>query len=135
MKTVFADTNYWIAIVVRSDQFHNKATQASNALRAVTLVTTDEILVEFLNYLRNMGSATRITGVKMARAILMNPNVQVVPQTRDSFIEGLKLYEQRDDKEYSLTDCISLNVMHQQDITEVLTHDQHFSQEGKMLLL
>ena len=42
----------------------------------------------------------------------------------------MSLYEQRLDKGYSLTDCISMNVMKQLNITEVLSHDKHFTQEG-----
>jgi len=44
------------------------------------------------------------------------------------------LYEQRPDKEYSLTDCISMQVMKAMGITEVLTHDRHFVQEGFIIL-
>jgi len=47
----------------------------------------------------------------------------------------LALYERRPDKQYSLVDCISMNVMRQKDIQEILTNDQHFSQEGFVRLL
>lgn len=39
------------------------------------------------------------------------------------------------DKGYSLTDCISMNVMRAQGMAEVLTHDGHFAQEGFTILL
>ena len=70
----------------------------------------------------------------MARQILRNPNIQVVPQTRASFESGVELYERRLDKEYSLTDCISMETMRNQGLTEVVTNDQHFAQEGFALL-
>ena len=54
----------------------------------------------------------------------------VHPQSRASFLEGLRLYEQRYDKGYSLVDCISMTTMHERNISEVLTHDHHFTQEG-----
>jgi hypothetical protein len=38
-------------------------------------------------------------------------------------------------KYYSLTDCISMNLMRGRGITEILTHDQHFTQEGFTILL
>jgi predicted nucleic acid-binding protein len=47
---------------------------------------------------------------------------------------GLKLYQQRLDKGYSLTDCISMNTMRKSGITEVLTHDLHFTQEGFIIV-
>jgi predicted nucleic acid-binding protein len=42
----------------------------------------------------------------------------------------LLLYEARLDKGYSLTDCISMETMRYQGITDVLTNDAHFEQEG-----
>lgn len=42
----------------------------------------------------------------------------------------MDLYEQRLDKGYSLVDCISINVVRDRGITEVLTNDHHFEQEG-----
>ena len=35
---------------------------------------------------------------------------------------------------YSLTDCVSMVVMKQLGITEVLTHDKHFTQENFRIL-
>jgi predicted nucleic acid-binding protein len=34
-----------------------------------------------------------------------------------------------------LTDCISMEAMRQESITEILTHDNHFKQEGFAILL
>ena len=36
----------------------------------------------------------------------------------------------RPDKGYSLTDCISMATMRKKGLTEVLTNDRHFEQEG-----
>jgi predicted nucleic acid-binding protein len=36
----------------------------------------------------------------------------------------------RPDKGYSLTDCISMQTMRKEGLTEVLTKDRHFEQEG-----
>ncbi|MFI5386712.1 MAG: nucleic acid-binding protein, partial [Fimbriimonadales bacterium] len=44
-------------------------------------------------------------------------------------------YKARPDKEYSLADCISMEAMRQEGITEILTHDNHFTQEGFTKLL
>jgi predicted nucleic acid-binding protein len=49
-------------------------------------------------------------------------------------LEGLALYKDRPDKEYSLTDCIAMQVMRQEGLTEVLTNDHHFTQEGFYIL-
>ena len=72
--------------------------------------------------------------MKLIKDIMVNPTILVVQQIRDSFLQGLNLYENRLNKEYSLTDCIYMEVMKQLNIIGILTHDQHFSQEGFMLL-
>ena len=69
------------------------------------------------------------------RAILEDPKVQVTEQSHGSFLEGLTRYESRPDKNYSLQDCISMNVMEAEGITEVLTGDHNFEQEGFVILM
>ena len=134
MKTVFADSLFWIALVKPEDQWAKATKTAKSNLGDVLIVTTDEVLTEFLTALSS-GKHMRKQAGKMVRAILANPNVRVVPQTRDSFLKGLTLYENRGDKEYSLTDCISMNVMKAESLVEVLTNDSHFEQEGFTVLI
>ena len=112
MNMVFADASYWIALVNPKDQWHEVASAARAELGRTRIVTTDEVLMEFLTALsaKNKGRL-RIVAVQAVRAILDDPNTHVVPQTRTSFLDGLALYEQRTDKTYSLQDCISMNVM------------------------
>jgi predicted nucleic acid-binding protein len=61
---------------------------------------------------------------------LRDSGVQVIAQTRASFLRGLDLYASRPDKGYSLTDCISMQTMRREGLTDVLTNDRHFEQEG-----
>lgn len=49
--------------------------------------------------------------------------------------QGIELYSQRPDKNWSLTDCISFQVMKSFGITEALTGDHHFEQAGFVALL
>ena len=69
------------------------------------------------------------------REILLDVRVKVIPRNETAFLDALELYESRFDKGYSLTDCISMNVCRNLDITEILTHDHHFQQEGFTILL
>ena len=62
--------------------------------------------------------------------LLESARVRVIPQSRASFLAGLALYKLRFDKSYSLTDCISMQTMRQEGLTEALTNDRHFEQEG-----
>jgi len=135
MKEVFADTGYWMAIFSPGDDLHAQALKAKERLGNVILITTDEVLVEFLNYFSGKGSKLRELAARMARSILDDPNVRVVQQTRESFLSGLELYRQRVDKKYSLVDCISMIVMRKMGMQEILTGDHHFTQEGLTVLM
>ena len=134
MRQVFADTLYWIAIAHPKDQWKAPANEAKQKPGDVIIVTTDEVLSEFATALAKAPDL-RKTAVRMVRAILDNPNVKVIPQTRDGFLKGLQRYENRPDKHYSLTDCVSMNVIESKGIREVLAHDHHFQQEGFTVLI
>jgi predicted nucleic acid-binding protein len=132
---VFVDSVYWIAVVKPNDQWKSSADTAKKLLGDSIIFTTDEVLSEFLAALSKSGPNLRCAAVKMVRAIMDNANVRVIQQTRDGFLKGLIRYEQRKDKEYSLTDCISMNVMESNSLTEILTNDHHFEQEGFSVLM
>ena len=130
MRAVFADTFYWIAVFNPNDSFYGKATALGQSMQNRLIITTDEVLTEFLTYFASGDPGVRRRAVKTVRGILSNPKVRVIPQTRQSFLAALDLYDARPDKGYSLTDCISMNVMKAEEITDILTHDEHFRQEG-----
>ena len=46
------------------------------------------------------------------------------------FLEALALYEARPDKSYSLTDCLSMQVMRREGLTDVLTNDHTSPRKG-----
>ena len=135
MRRVFADTLYWVAIARPNDSWGEAARTARAALGAIELVTTGEVLSEFLAALSKGGPAVRNIAVKMVQEILSDASVQVVPQSHGGFLGGLSRFAAREDKSYSLTDCISMNVMESQKITEVLTNDHHFAQDGFTALI
>jgi len=135
VRTVFADTVYWIAITNPDDPWAASARRSRGGLGAARLVTTDEVLTEFLAALSKGGSSLRRVAVESVRAVLRDPNVKVIPQTRESFLKALDRYAERPDKEYSLTDCSSMNSLDAENIREILTTDHHFVQEGYSVLM
>jgi predicted nucleic acid-binding protein len=135
MKRVFADTQYWLALIDPRDQWHGRAAEVSAALGPVSLTTTDDVLAEFLAGTAKAGPGLRRRAAAHVRAMWDRPDVEVVPQSRTLFESGLDLYEARHDKQYSLIDCISMQTMRSLGLTDVLTHDHHFEQEGFTILL
>lgn len=134
MKLVFADTNYWVALINPNDQWRGPALSVQALLHDVRLVTTDVILIEVLNFFAEHGREARLRAVSVTEEILTNPETEVARHTHESLLAGFGFYKARADKGYSLTDCISMNTMRERNITEVLTHDQHFAQEGFSVL-
>jgi predicted nucleic acid-binding protein len=133
VKRIFADTVYWLAIFLPADTWAEAARSADCA--DAVLVTTEEVLSEFLAAVSSRGDRTRRLACRLVREILNDSGIEVIAQSHESFFAGLALYERRPDKQYSLADCISMNVMRQQRINEVLTNDRHFEQEGFRRLL
>ncbi len=122
---VFADTFYWIALTDSTDAAHKRARQVTD-----DLVTTDEVLTEYLNFFSASQEFMRREIVLTVEDILQDPGVTLVPQSRETFLAGLSLFRTRADKGYSLTDCISMRTMQRLGLTAVLTNDRHFEQEG-----
>lgn len=130
MKVVFADTLYWVAIARPHDSWSIAAKAARARIGDVALITTDEVLVEFATALGRSGPIVRRTAAAMIRLIREDSAIRVIEQPRTGFDRGLARYERRDDKTYSLTDCISMNVMDDESVSAILTNDHHFTQEG-----
>ena len=133
MKQIFADTFYWVALINKKDNWHQRVIEVTASLKNVEIVTTDEILIEVLNFLSAIISLRGRTA-QFVDDIKQNPHIKLIPQTRESFVGGLNLYRCRLDKKYSMTDCISMTVMRRLKINEVLTHDHHFKQKASIIL-
>jgi len=129
VSAVFADTFYWIALTNKRDSAHRAVMEWSRNPAPRSVVTSDEVLTEFLAF---CASDTMLRGAagRAVTGLLNDPDIRVLPQSRTSFLEGLELYNSRPDKGYSLTDCISMRTMRREGLTDVLTNDRHFEQEG-----
>jgi len=132
MIPVFADTSYYVALFQADDVGHEEALRFSREEARQTLLT-DFVLLELANAF-SRGGARRFF-VDLVGSLKTNPNVTIVAASRGLFDAGLRLYAQRMDKDWSLTDCISFVVMRQHRLTEALTADHHFEQAGFKVLL
>jgi len=132
VKLLFADSSYFLALVSVRDEAHLQATRFSK-FTDHKIVTTGWILVEVANGLAS--STRRHLAVELIESLLQDENVEVVAPSLENFAEGFKLYSEREDKDWSLTDCISFTVMKQRSLSEALTGDRHFEQAGFRALL
>ena len=103
MTAVFADTFYWIALADAADRSHQRALALTNERAASQIVTTDEVLTEYLTFFAGAPEQSRRRAADGVEGLLTSSVVRVIPQSRESSRAGLQLYRARPDRGYSLT--------------------------------
>jgi predicted nucleic acid-binding protein len=132
MTPQFADTYYFLALVNTKDNAHPTALQHTKD-RSRGLITTTWVLVEFADALS--GTNHRAAAARFLQGILTGSMIEIVPPSQLQFEQALERFERRQDKEWSLTDCLSFLLMEERGITEALTADHHFEQAGFLALM
>ena len=126
---VFAGTFFWIAFINPVDRHAEEARRFDELISDGKVYTTEEVLTEVLTFFAG-DSWLRSRAVETIRIILSEDTVHVIHQSHQSFLSGFDLYAARPDKGYSLVDCISMATIRRAGLTDVLTNDRHFEQEG-----
>ncbi|MFM6911120.1 MAG: type II toxin-antitoxin system VapC family toxin [Dolichospermum sp.] len=98
MKSIFADTFYWVALINKTDSWHHRVRNYSPNLSNVKIITTEEVLTETINFFASFPAPMRAAVYQLVVQIIQDHNIQVIPQTHESFIEGLELFQQRFDR-------------------------------------
>lgn len=135
MRQVFVDTSDLVAVFHKRDQLHERALIVEKELKDCRKVTTELVLIEVLNYFCDFRADIKEYVTDSIRRYLTDNRLIVVLCSSEQFRQGLELYSSRLDKGYSLTDCVSMNIMRDREIEEILTNDDHFEQEGFRILL
>jgi predicted nucleic acid-binding protein len=132
MTTVFADTSYFVAFFGANDQHHARAMAWTRAL-GPRVVTTEYVAVEVGNTLTK--GANRTVFAEFYEWVRGGEEVELIPASTDLMDRGAKLFAERLDKQWSLTDCISFCVMTERGLTDALSADRDFEQAGFRALL
>lgn len=134
-KQYFVDTGFLIALAAPRDQLHDRAVLISQQVREeeASLLITRAVLLELGAALS--GLRHRATAAAMLRAIEADPAVEIIALNDTVYSDALELFAQHQDKEWSLTDCLSFVVMRDKGLTESLSADHHFEQAGFATLL
>ena len=132
MKTVFADTSYYLALLNARDDYYAVAHQYTQGF-AGAFVTTAWVIAELANALAR--AANRSLFLSLLQDLRNDRRVTIVPPTARLFDRGLDLYARRSDKDWSLTDCISFLVMERTGLNDALSCDHHFEQAGFKIIL
>src|SRR5262249_8555037 len=99
MRSVFADTSYWVALLNPRDTLHARVKSLYPSLDGARLVTSEMVvLTELLNDFAGRGEALRTTAVRAIERLREEPQVFIAPQTSPLFREAFVLYSTRGDK-------------------------------------
>lgn len=132
---VFLDTAYAIALASPSDRFHGRAVALAEDMEAsaTRIIRTRAVLLEIGNALSKQ--RYRRAAVALLDSLESDPTIDIVPMSETLYARATKLFRERLDKEWGLTDCVSIVVMHDRGLSDALTTDEHFFQAGFRPLL
>ncbi|HEY0606657.1 MAG TPA: hypothetical protein VGD58_27270 [Herpetosiphonaceae bacterium] len=129
---LFIDTAYVQALLNPRDNYHALAQSLFSRVQAAETWITESVLTEIGNAL---SAINRQAASIYIHACYQAQNIHVVHVDTSLFKRALSLYEQRQDKTWGLTDCISFVIMNDHNLTEALTSDKHFAQAGFRVLM
>ncbi len=130
MEPRFLDTGYLLALELANDINHQAALRHWQSLTQSLppLVTTSYVFDETMTFFNSRGFHSK--AVQVGSNLLRSPSVEIIHVDEALFYEGWAYFQKYQDKQYSLTDCISFVVMQQRGISAALAFDHHFTQAG-----
>lgn len=129
---ILVDSGYLIALADQRDQLHKRAIAWSTSCTEPLLVT-EYVLWETINALSNR--AFRLRAHDIVQAVKTEAQFIYVPASRELHDIGIAAHREFEDKDWSLTDCISFYLMRERGSTRALAYDHHFEQAGFDALL
>jgi predicted nucleic acid-binding protein len=126
------DTAGLLCLHNRAEPLHKDARTLYHAARM--RVTHSYVLAEFVA-LAHARRLPRMTTLTFVSDLVENPDIDMVWVDEVLHRAAMALLMARPDKTYSLCDAVSFVLMRQRHVTEALTTDRHFEQEGFQRLL
>ena len=134
-RPVFVDTGYFVALLNKRDELHASAVSLAQSWQkgARRAVTTDAVLIELGNFFAR--SPVRGVAAGAIRQVRAADGFVVVATTSTLLDRATTRYAAHQDKSWSLTDCLSMEVMLDVGCREAATPDHHFQQAGFVALM
>lgn len=126
------DTSGLLCLHYQTEPFH---TQACAAYRKATIRLTHSYIIAEYVALATARRFPRSSALAFVVDLQENPDIETVWVDEALHREAVELLMARQDKTYSLCDAVSFVLMRQRGMTETLTTDRHFEQEGFIRLL
>ena len=134
-RSVLVDSGYLVALLDPRDNLNARALAVAKSLAddGVAMVTTDAVVLEVANYFAR--GPLRAHAAKWIRALRTGQGWEVVPVERALLLRAEDRYARHGDKNWSLTDCHSMELLRARGLREVATADGGFEQAGFRCLL
>lgn len=133
--SAFLDTSGLIAVVNTDDQWHSKAetiwADLVSSLRR--MVTTSLVLIELADGLSRLQH--RVLAIQIVDRLRDSDRVEIVQSDESLESRAWQLFRERSDKEWGMTDCVTMTLMADRGIDDAFTADHHFEQAGFTVLL
>ena len=126
------DTSGLLCLHNRAEPFHEQARTLYRSARV--RLTHSYVVAEFVA-LAHVRRLPRVAALTFVVDLVENPDIETVWIDEVLHCEAMSLLFARQDKTYSLCDAVSFVRMRQRRLTEALTTDHHFEQEGFQRLL
>ena len=126
------DTSGFLSLYDRKESLHEKAIEFYDS--AKIRLTTSYVLAEY-TALAQVRGISRKQIIEFSDQILDDDEIKIIWIDEDLHIKAVELLKNRTVKNYSLCDATSFVVMNENQISEALTTDKHFEQEGFIRLL
>jgi predicted nucleic acid-binding protein len=134
-RTVFVDTSWLVALIDQRDQHQQAAVRLATSLAGedAFLLSTDAVILELCNYFAR--SPLRAEAISWVEEIRGAPGWEIVPIERPLLRRAERLYQRHQDKNWSLTDCLGMELMRARKVAEAATTAPGFRQAGFRILL
>ena len=137
MAELFVDTAGWVAHFDVAQPQHADASTLIGVCLAEghQLVSSSYVLVELIALLTSRRQIPRSALIATVEVLRAWSHLTLVHVDVGLDAAGWSLLRSRPDKRWSLTDCVSFEIMRRRGIREALTTDHHFEQAGFIRLL
>lgn len=126
------DTSGLLCLIHRVEARHDAAKACY--LAATMRVTHSLVVAEFIA-LCTARKLPRSIVLEFVQALFENPDIEVVWADQAILKDAFSLLQNRPDKTYSWCDALSFAIMRERNLTDALSTDRHFEQEGFRRLL
>ena len=126
------DTSGFLCLYHAQEPLHEKALEFYDSTKI--RLTTSYVLAEY-TALAQVRGISRKQIIEFSDQVLDDDEIKIVWIDEILHRQAVELMKKRAEKNYSLCDAASFIVMNENGISEALTTDKHFEQEGFIRLL